>query len=147
MGIAATWGGSSVLMGAGVGTGVGRIGQSFMVSNKFSETDPALGQGVPCLTEVLGMSSRGGGLDPSFWVMVDGASLNFPVARSYTIIGMDSVVDLLTDIWVLTVVTVWVGAVEVGVEDIGWVNTLTLYPCLVIMVLFFCHSPLDLGPL
>ena len=50
-------------MGAGVGTGVGGIGQSFLVSNKFSEADPALGQGVPCLTEALGMSSRGGGLE------------------------------------------------------------------------------------
>ena len=48
-GIAATWGGSSVLMmGAGVGTGAGGIGQSFLVLNKFSEVNPALGQGVLC---------------------------------------------------------------------------------------------------
>ena len=83
MGIAATWGGFSVLMvGALVGTGVRGIGQSFLVSNKFSATDPALGQGVPCLTGALGMSSSGGGLDSLFWVMVDGhgTSLNFLVA-------------------------------------------------------------------
>ena len=43
--------------------GVGGIGQSFLVSNRFSEVDPALGQGVPCLTGALGMSSKGGG----FW--------------------------------------------------------------------------------
>ena len=41
-GIAATLGGSSVLMaGADVETGVGGIGQSFLVSIKFSATDPA----------------------------------------------------------------------------------------------------------
>ena len=70
-GIAAILGGSSVLMvGAGVGTGVGRIGQSFLVSNNFSVADPALGKGVPCLTGALGMSSSGGGLE--FCVRVDG---------------------------------------------------------------------------
>ena len=64
-GIAATWGGASVFtVGAGVGVGVGGIGQSFLVSNKFSEADPMLGQGVPCLTGALGMSSGGGGLEP-----------------------------------------------------------------------------------
>ena len=47
-GIAATWGEVSVLMvGVGVGTGVGGIGQSFLVSNRFSGADPELGQGVP----------------------------------------------------------------------------------------------------
>ena len=60
MGGAVILGGSSVLMvEAGVGTGVGGIGQSFLVSNKFSEADPALGQGVVCLTGALGMSSSG----------------------------------------------------------------------------------------
>ena len=49
-------------MGAGVG--VGGIGQSFLVSNRFSEADPVLGQGVPCLTGALGMSSSDGGLEP-----------------------------------------------------------------------------------
>ena len=51
LGIAATWGGASVFMvGAAVGTGAGGIGQSFQVSNRFSEADSVLGQGVPCLT-------------------------------------------------------------------------------------------------
>ena len=63
-GIAATWGGASVLMvSAGVGTGVGGIGQSFLTSNRFSGADPALGQGVPYLTGALGMSLHGGGLE------------------------------------------------------------------------------------
>ena len=62
LGIAATWGGGSVFtVGADVGTWVGGIGQFFLVSNRFSEVDPALGQGVLCLTGTLGMSSQGGG--------------------------------------------------------------------------------------
>ena len=61
LGIAATWGGASVFtVGAGVGTGLGGIGQSFLVSNRFSEVDSALGQGVLCLIVALGISSRGG---------------------------------------------------------------------------------------
>ena len=68
-GIAATWGGFSVLMvGAGVGTGVGGIGQSFLVSNKYSGADSILGQGVLCLGGALGISFSGEGLDFSFWV-------------------------------------------------------------------------------
>ena len=62
LGIDATWGGASVFMvGADVGTGVGGIGQSFLVSKRFCEVEPALGQGVPCLIGALGMSSKGGG--------------------------------------------------------------------------------------
>ena len=62
---------SSVLMvGVGVGTGEGRIGQSFHVLNKFSDAKPALGQGVPCLTGALGISSSGEGL--SFMDLVVG---------------------------------------------------------------------------
>ena len=62
-GIATTWGGFSILMvGAGVGAGAGGIGKSFLVSNRFSEADPALGQGVPCLTGALGKSSSVGRL-------------------------------------------------------------------------------------
>ena len=73
LGIAATWGGSSVLMvGAGVRTGVGGICQSFLVSNKFSEADPVLGQEVLCLGGALGISSSGGGLDFSLWGLVVG---------------------------------------------------------------------------
>ena len=45
-----------------MGTGVGGIGQAFLVSNRFFDADPALGQRVPCLTGALGISSSGGGL-------------------------------------------------------------------------------------
>ena len=66
-GIALTWGGSSVFtMWAGVVTGVGGIVQSFLVSNRFSDADPELGQGILGLGGALGISSSGGGLDPSF---------------------------------------------------------------------------------
>ena len=59
-GIAAAWGGSSVFtVGAGVRTGVGGIGHSFLVSNRFSDADPVLGQGVLCQGGALGMSSSG----------------------------------------------------------------------------------------
>ena len=69
-GIAAIWVGASVFtVGAGVGAGVGGIGQLFLVSNKFSEADPVLGQGVPCLTGALGISSSGGGLGVLGWGM------------------------------------------------------------------------------
>ena len=78
-GIAAAWGDASVLMvGAGVGTGVGRISQSFLVSNRFSEADPVLGQGVCCLNGALGMSSSHGGPEfgvrgcPSSWGLAVG---------------------------------------------------------------------------
>ena len=60
-GNASTWGGSSVLtVRAGVGTGVGEIDQSFLVSNKFSDADPELDQGVLCHGGTLGISSSGG---------------------------------------------------------------------------------------
>ena len=60
--IAATWDGSSVLIvGVGVATGVGGIGQSFLVSNRFSDVDPELGQGVLCLGGTLDIPSSGGG--------------------------------------------------------------------------------------
>ena len=62
--IAATGGGASVFM---VGAGVGGIGQSFLVSNRFSEVDPALGQGVPCLIGALG--TGGSCLSWIFWSM------------------------------------------------------------------------------
>ena len=99
-GIAAILGGSSVLMlEAGVGTGVGGIGQSFLVLNRFSEPDPALCQGVSCLNWALGMSSSGGGLE------FCGTLANCPIANLYTVTGIDSVVDLTVGAWVLTVPT------------------------------------------
>ena len=64
-GIAATWGGPSVLkVRVGVYIGVGGIGQSFLVSNRFSDADPELGQQVLCWGGAMGVSSSGGGLDP-----------------------------------------------------------------------------------
>ena len=125
-GIAATWGASSVFtVEAGVKTGVGRIGQSFLVSNRFSDADPELDQGVLHLGGALGISSSGGGLDPSFWGLVvgHGTSTNCPIAGLYTITSIDSAVDLTNGVWVLTVATVGAGAVEVGVEAVGWVGT------------------------
>ena len=122
------------------------IGQSFHVSNRFSDADPEIGQGILCLGGTLGISSSGGGLDPSFQGLVVqcGTSANCPIANLYTITGIDSAMDLTNGVWVLTVVTVGVGAVEVGVEGVGWVSNLTLYLLLVIMVLFL--SSLALGP-
>ena len=49
---------------------------------------------------------------------------------------MDVTVDLTTGIWVEAVATVGVGAVGVVVVGTGWARTLTLYPLLVITVLF-----------
>ena len=49
-----------------VGTGVGRIGQSALASNKFMEAGSVLGQGVSSLTwkvEALGTASNGGGFE------------------------------------------------------------------------------------
>ena len=61
-GIAATSGGSSILIvGAGITAGVGGIGQSFLVSNRFSDVDPELAQGVLCLGGALDISSSCGG--------------------------------------------------------------------------------------
>ena len=76
LGIAATWGGVSVFMvGTDVGARVG-IGQSFLVSNRFSDVDPALGQGVPCLGGALGMSSNRGGFWTEDLTVGQGASGN-----------------------------------------------------------------------
>ena len=134
LGMAATWGGASVFMvGADVGTGVEGIGQSFLVSNRFSEVDPVLGQRVPHLTGALGMSSKGGGFwaegCPPFWGLAVGleASAHCPVACLSTVTGMAVEVNSVVCIWVD------VAAVVVGT---GWSRTLTLYPLLAITVLF-----------
>ena len=46
-------------METGVDAGAGGIGQSFLDSNKFSVTDPVLGQGVLALALVTSSSGRG----------------------------------------------------------------------------------------
>ena len=46
-GIAAILGCSVLMVGVGLETGVGGIGQSFLVSKRFSDAKPALGQGYP----------------------------------------------------------------------------------------------------
>ena len=152
--IAATLDGFSVLMvGAGAGTGVGGIGQSFLVSNKFSEADPVLGQGILCLSGAMGMSSSGRGLDPSFWGLVvrHGTSANCLVANLYTISSIAVAVDLVTGIWVKVVATAGMGVAEftgvVGVVVVGtgWARTLTLYPLLAITVLFLLSGTFVLG--
>ena len=141
-GIAVILGCSSVLMvGAGVETGVGGIVQSFLVSNRFSDAKPALGQGVPCLTWALGIFSSGGGLSLMDLVVGHGTSANCPVASLCIVTGIDSAVDLTIGVCVLTMAIVGVGAVDIGVKGVGWVITLTLYLLLVIIVFFFCYLP------
>ena len=124
------------------------IGQSFLVSNRFSDAKPALGQGVPCLTGALGMSSSGGGLELSFRGLVVGCgtSANCPVANLYTITGIDSAVDLTGGVWVLKLATVgWVQS-RLGVEGVGWVSILTLYLLLALIFLLLLSGTFVLGP-
>ena len=134
------------MVGADKGTGVGGIGQSFLVLNRFSEADPALGKGVPCLTGSLEMSSSGGGLILSFRDLVVGCgtSANCPIANLYTITGIDFAVDLTIGVCVLTVATIGVGAVKVGV-GVGWVSNFTLYLLLAIMVFLLLSGRFVLG--
>ena len=112
------------------GPGIGEISQSFLVSNRFSEADPALGQAVPCLSGTLRMSSSGGGLILSFRDLVVGCgtSANCPIANLYTITGTDSAVSLTFGVCVLTVATMGASVDEVWVEIVGWVSTPYLVP-------------------
>ena len=59
--ITAVWGGTSVLVGAGVGG----IGQSALALNKSMEAGSVLGQGVSSLiwVKALEIASSGGGLE------------------------------------------------------------------------------------
>ena len=125
-----------------MGTGVGELAS--LSGLRFSEADPALGQGVLCLTGVLGMSSSGGGLILLFRDMVVGCgtSANCPIAILCTVTGTDSAVDLTIRVHVLTVATVGAGAVEVGVEGVGWVSTLTLHLFWLSWFFFFCQGDL-----
>ena len=116
---------------------------------------PVLGQGVLCLGGALGVSSSGGGLDPSFWGLVvgHGTSANCPISNLYTVTSMDVTVDLVTGVWVEAVATVGAGVVEftgvvvIGVEDVGWLSTLTLYLLWESQSFSFCqgHLPWVLG--
>ena len=109
-GIAAILSCSTVLMvEAGVGTEVGGIGQSFLVSNRFSNAKSALGQGVPCLTGTLGISSSGVGLSLMDQVVGCGTLANCPMASQCIVTSIDSAVDLTIGVFMLTVTTVgWV---------------------------------------
>ena len=131
--------------GAGVRTRVRGIGHSFLVSNRFSVAKHALGQGVPCLTGALGISSSGGGLSFMDLVAGHGTSANCPLASLCIVTSIDSAVDLTTGICVLTVTTVGAGAVEVGMEGVGWLNTLTLYLLLAIIVFLLLSFTLGAG--
>ena len=145
-GIATFLGCSSVLMvGASVETGVGGTGQSFLVSNRFSDAKPSLGQGVPCLTGALGISSSGGGLSLMDLVVGCGTSAKCPTASLCIVTSIDSAVDVTIGVCVLTVTTVGTGAVEVGVDGVGWMNTLTLYPLLAIIVFLLLSLTLGAG--
>ena len=127
-------------MGVGVAAGAGGIGQSFLVSNRFSDVDPELSQGTLCLGGALDISSSDGGLDPSFGGLVvgHGTSANCPIANLYTIISIDSAMALPLGVWVLTVASKGVGAVEVWVGGVGLVSTFALY------LLFGNHGPFSL---
>ena len=54
--------------------------------------------------------------------------------------------EITIGVWVLTMARVGAGAVEVGVEGVGWVSTLTLYLLFVIMVLHLLSGTFVLGP-
>ena len=124
--------------GGRCGNWCGGIGQSSLVSNRFSEVDPALGQGIPFLTGMMGISSSGGGLSFRDLDVGCGTSANCPIANLYTVTCMDSAVGLTTGVCVLMVTTVGAGAVEVGVEGVGWVSTSPYTFFWLPWFLFFC---------
>ena len=146
LGIAALLGCSSVLMvGVGVGIGVGGIGQSFLVSNRFSDAKPTMGQGIPCLMGAPGISSSGGGLSIMDLVVGHGTLANWPMASLCIVTGIYSAVDLTIGACVLTVATMGAGAFEVWVEGVGWVCTITLYLLLAIIVFLLLSFTLGAG--
>ena len=59
---------------------------------------------------------------------------------------MDVAVDLGSGIWVEVVATVGAGEVNVGMESVGLVTTLTLYLLLVNTVFFLLSGTFFLGP-
>ena len=77
-------------------------------------------------------------------LVVGGGTLaNCPMASLCIVTSIDSAVDLTIGVCVLTVATMGAGAVEVGVEGVGWVSTLTLY--LLLAIIIFLHLLLMLG--
>ena len=65
----------------------GGIGQSFLDSNKFSDTDPTSGHGVPAL---VGVSSSGGGLLSAEEPPWGGFLWSFPFSKFSIVMGMVS---------------------------------------------------------
>ena len=104
-----------------------------------------LGKRVPCLTGALEISSSGGGLSLVDLVVGCGTLANCPVASLCIVISIDCALDLTIGVCVLIVATVGVGAVEVGVEGVGWVNTLPLYLLLAIIAFLLLSFTLGTG--
>ena len=88
---------------------MGRIGQSFLDSNKFPDPDPALGHVVPAQ---VGIPSRGGEL-PAEEPPWGEFPWNFPFAKFIMVIGM------VSGICMVTLLTLGVG--------MGLATTCTLY--------------------
>ena len=63
-----------------------------------------------------------------------GTLANCPMASLCIVTSIDSAVDLTIGVFALRVTTMEAGAIEVGVEGVGWVSTLTLYLLLAIIV-------------
>ena len=94
--------------------------QSFLVLNRFSDANPALGQGVPCLTGALGISSSHERLSFRDLVVGCGTSVNCPMVSLCIVTSLDSAVDLTIGVCLLTVTIMGVSAVELWVEGVGW---------------------------
>ena len=128
-----------------MGTAVVGIGQSFLVLKRFSYGEPALGQGVPCPTGTLGISSSDGWLSLMDLVVGCGTLANHPMASLCIVTSLDSAVDLTIGVCVPTVATMGAGVVEVGVEGVGWVSTLSLYILLDITLFLLLSLTLGAG--
>ena len=72
-----------------------------------------------------------------------GTLANCPMASLCIVTSIDCAVDLTIGVCVLIVATMKVGAVEVGVEGVDWVSTLTLY--LLLAVIGFLLLSFTLG--
>ena len=83
-GIAVSWGCASTFI-VGVDVGVGKIGPSFLDSNKFSDANPVSGHGVPVLA---GIFSSDGGLLSAEEPPWGGFSWNFHFSKFIIVIGI-----------------------------------------------------------